>query len=65
VWLMDRGVPTEADLARMRSDGVGYLVGTPSITPLTRIGARPVAWTRKAPLAQRAPAGPTQEQALE
>jgi hypothetical protein len=29
VWLMDRGVPTEADLARMRSDGVGYLVGTP------------------------------------
>jgi transposase len=29
VWLMDRGVPTEDDLARMRSDGVGYLVGTP------------------------------------
>ena len=29
VWLMDRGVPTEADLERMRSDGVGYLVGTP------------------------------------
>ncbi len=29
VWLMDRGIPTEADLQRMRSDGVGYLVGTP------------------------------------
>ena len=29
VWLMDRGIPTEADLQRMRTDGVGYLVGTP------------------------------------
>jgi hypothetical protein len=29
VWLMDRGVPTEADLERMRKEGVGYLVGTP------------------------------------
>lgn len=29
VWLMDRGIPTEADLERMRADGVGYLVGTP------------------------------------
>jgi hypothetical protein len=29
VWLMDRGVPTEDDLTRMRADGVGYLVGTP------------------------------------
>jgi transposase len=29
VWLMDRGVPTEAELARMRADGIGYLVGTP------------------------------------
>jgi len=29
VWLMDRGVPTEAELARMRGDGIGYLVGTP------------------------------------
>ena len=29
VWLMDRGVPTEEDLERMRSDAVGYLVGTP------------------------------------
>jgi transposase len=29
VWLMDRGVPTAADLLRMRSEGIGYLVGTP------------------------------------
>ncbi len=29
VWLMDRGVPTQYDLERMRADGVGYLVGTP------------------------------------
>jgi hypothetical protein len=29
VWLMDRGVPKEEDLARMRADGVGYVVGTP------------------------------------
>lgn len=29
VWLMDRGVPKEEDLARMHADGVGYLVGTP------------------------------------
>jgi len=29
VWLMDRGVPTEAELQRMRADGIGYLVGTP------------------------------------
>jgi len=29
VWLMDRGVPKEEDLARMRGDGVGYVVGTP------------------------------------
>jgi hypothetical protein len=27
--LMDRGVPKEEDLARMRADGVGYVVGTP------------------------------------
>ena len=32
VWLMDRGVPTTADLARMRAEGVGYLVGTPRAT---------------------------------
>jgi len=29
VWVMDRGVPTEAVLAEMRTDGVDYLVGTP------------------------------------
>jgi len=29
VWLMDRGVPKEEDLERMRAEGVGYLVGTP------------------------------------
>lgn len=28
-WLMDRGIPTEETLAQMRSEGVGYLVGTP------------------------------------
>ena len=29
VWVMDRGVPTEATLEQMRQDGVAYLVGTP------------------------------------
>jgi hypothetical protein len=29
VWVMDRGVPTEATLAQMRQEGVAYLVGTP------------------------------------
>ena len=29
VWVMDRGIPTEAVLAEMRADGVDYLVGTP------------------------------------
>jgi len=29
VWLMDRGIPTEASLAVMRQLGVDYLVGTP------------------------------------
>jgi len=29
VWLMDRGIPTEASLAAMRRCGVDYLVGTP------------------------------------
>ena len=29
VWAMDRGIPTEATLAKMRDEGVGYLVGTP------------------------------------
>jgi hypothetical protein len=29
VWVLDRGVPTEAVLEQMRRDGVAYLVGTP------------------------------------
>ena len=29
VWVMDRGIPTEATLRQMRSDKVAYLVGTP------------------------------------
>lgn len=29
VWVMDRGIPTEASLAQMREEGVAYLVGTP------------------------------------
>jgi hypothetical protein len=32
VWVMDRGIPTEATLATMRAEGVGYLVGTPKST---------------------------------
>ena len=28
-WLMDRGVPTEETLEKMRARGIGYLVGTP------------------------------------
>ena len=29
VWVMDRGIPTEATRQRMRDDRIGYLVGTP------------------------------------
>ncbi len=29
VWVMDRGIPTEAHLALMRERGAQYLVGTP------------------------------------
>jgi transposase len=29
VWVMDRGIPTEATLEQMREEQVGYLVGTP------------------------------------
>lgn len=29
VWVMDRGIPTEAVLEHMRKEGVAYLVGTP------------------------------------
>ena len=28
-WLMDRGIPTEETLEKMRSRGIEYLVGTP------------------------------------
>jgi hypothetical protein len=29
VWVMDRGIPTEAHLQEMRRRGASYLVGTP------------------------------------
>jgi transposase len=29
IWVMDRGIPTEAHLALMRQQGASYLVGTP------------------------------------
>jgi transposase len=29
IWLMDRGIPTEAHLAELRARGAQYLVGTP------------------------------------
>jgi hypothetical protein len=29
IWVMDRGIPTEAHLAQMRERGVRYIVGTP------------------------------------
>jgi Transposase DDE domain len=29
VWVMDRGIPTEATRRRMRDERIGYLVGTP------------------------------------
>jgi hypothetical protein len=29
VWVMDRGIPTEAALRQMREEGTAYLVGTP------------------------------------
>jgi hypothetical protein len=29
VWVMDRGIPTEATRQRMRDERIGYLVGTP------------------------------------
>lgn len=29
IWIMDRGIPTEEHLAKMRQEGVSYLVGTP------------------------------------
>ena len=29
LWIMDRGIPTEASLEQMRAEGASYLVGTP------------------------------------
>jgi transposase len=29
LWIMDRGIPTEASLEQMRTEGASYLVGTP------------------------------------
>ncbi|MDO9091985.1 MAG: hypothetical protein Q8R98_26965 [Rubrivivax sp.] len=29
IWVMDRGIPTEDSLAKMRSVGASYLVGIP------------------------------------
>lgn len=29
LWIMDRGIPTEASLEQMRKEGASYLVGTP------------------------------------
>ena len=29
IWVMDRGIPTEDSLTKMRSIGASYLVGTP------------------------------------
>lgn len=38
IWVMDRGIPTEESLAKMRSMGAQYLVGTPKgrLTKLER-----------------------------
>lgn len=38
IWVMDRGIPTEAQLAAMRARGVRYIVGTPKgrLTKLER-----------------------------
>jgi len=47
MWLMDRGIPTEETLERMRSRGIDYLVGTPKgrLTKLEKpLLARP--WTQ-------------------
>jgi transposase len=37
VWVMDRGIPTEATLKQMRDDEMAYLVGTPK-TLLKKLG---------------------------
>ena len=52
VWIMDRGIPTEATLATMREGDapVHYLVGTPK----GRLGVDPNSWTPD-PLGRRYP----------
>jgi len=47
IWVMDRGIPTEASLAKMRAMGASYLVGTPK-GRLTRLeqSLLPLPWAR-------------------
>ena len=47
IWVMDRGIPTEASLAKMRAMGASYLVGTPK-GRLTRLeqSLLPLPWAQ-------------------
>lgn len=47
IWVMDRGIPTEASLAKMRAMGARYLVGTPKgrLTRLER-SLLPLPWAQ-------------------
>jgi transposase len=47
IWVMDRGIPTEASLAKMRAMGANYLVGTPK-GRLTRLeqSLLPLPWAQ-------------------
>jgi transposase len=47
IWVMDRGIPTEASLAKMRAMGASYLVGTPK-GRLTRLeqALLPLPWAQ-------------------
>jgi transposase len=47
IWVMDRGIPTEASLAKMRAIGASYLVGTPK-GRLTRLeqSLLPLPWAQ-------------------
>jgi len=47
IWVMDRGIPTEASLAKMRAMGASYLVGTPKgrLTRLER-SLLPLPWAQ-------------------
>lgn len=42
VWVMDRGIPTEATLQEMRDNGVSYLVGTPK----SRVNKHEAQWLK-------------------